>query len=293
MMKTRTLTIMFADIQGYTRRSAQQTREETQLFVTEIKQLIQTCVEKRNGNLIKSMGDGFLITFESPTDAVMCGIEIQKAIEKRNAFIADSSKIVSLRVGINTGEVNIDTDGDIYGSAVNITAKIQQSALPNKVFISEATYLAMNESEIKALNLESVKSKGILKKVKLYKILKEFEPGGLPSARDTRLEKRSISSYNLKLILSAVIVILLAVLGLGRLEKTFPVRQTANKDYVSSCKIEGILHSAKNPSVMIGRNTYFSGNRVCGATIKKIYQDRIIAESEGKEKTYRIGETIK
>lgn len=291
-MKSKTLTVMFADIQGYTNRSAQQTREENELFITEIKVLIQACVKKRNGNLIKCLGDGFLVTFESPTDAVICGIETQKEIEKRNAFVADSRKKVNLRVGINTGEVNIDADGDVYGNTVNIASKIQESTQPGRVFVSEATYLAMNESEIKSLNLETIKTKGILKKVKLYRILRDTEEDKI---KTTALKQRKfIPSNNLRFLLFLISIILLIILisdKSGRfafINKIFGKKETA-----LSCKIDGIIHSGKNPSVMIGGNVYFIGNLACGAKIEEIHQDKIIVDVKKRRITYRIGEIIK
>lgn len=283
---------MFADIQGFTYKSTQQTRDEIQSFIAEIRQLVQACIKKRNGNLVKTMGDGFLATFESPTDAVICGIEIQKSMEQRNAFVDDKRKKANLRIGINTGEVNLDAEGEIYGNAVNIAAKIQESAEPNKVFISETTCLAMNESELRTLNLEQVKLKGILKKAKTYKILKDLEENNILTKKEPFKAKKAEPSNNLRLMLIALILILLVILSTENLRKSPFSERYPQGENTPACQIVGIIQSENNPSVMIGRNAYFIGNLACGAKIKRIYQDRIIVEVKGVEKTYRIGETI-
>jgi class 3 adenylate cyclase len=287
---------MFIDVEGSTRKSTHQSREEITHFIKEIKTLVEENIEKRNGNLVKTMGDGFLATFEAPTDAVICGIQIQKAVERRNINIFNRTKWVKLRIGINTGEVTIDDEGEIYGKAVNIAAKIQEIAQPHKVFISEATYLAINESEIKALNLEIKKIKGILRKVKLYKVLKGIEEKRLVK-KESFEEKRAsplqkIGLLTLVILAGVVLMIVLGVIKKETLLNKFPFLDKIWKRAGFPCKVEGIIFSKEVPSVMVGGNTYFTGDYVCGGKIKAIHQDRIIAEIAGEERTYRVGEVI-
>lgn len=172
-MQNKTLTIMFVDVQGYTSMTAQQTRDEQQLFVKEIQSFVEKHVKAKFGNLIKTMGDGFLITFESPTNAISCGKAMQQEIQRRNANILNADNFISLRIGISTGEVSVDDSGDVFGDAVNIAARIQKFAEPNEVFISETTYLAMNKAEIKALDLGLQKFKNVLEEVRVFKVLKD------------------------------------------------------------------------------------------------------------------------
>lgn len=172
-MLSKTLSIMFVDLQGYTLLTSQKTREEHHLFVTEIHSFIERHARNKRGRLVKSMGDGFLITFESPTDAINCGMAIQEEICKRNGNVLDESHLLKLRVGISTGEVNVDERNDVYGEAVNIAARIEKFCDPNEVFISESTYLAMNRAEINALDLGPLKFKNVSENVRVFKILKE------------------------------------------------------------------------------------------------------------------------
>lgn len=180
-MLSKTLTIMFVDLQGYTSLTSQKTREEHQLFVTEIHSFIGRHAQAKRGNLVKTMGDGFMITFESPTDAINCGMAIQEEIRRRNSNILDESHLLKLRVGISTGEVSIDEHNDVYGDAVNIAARIEKFCDPNEVFISESTYLAMNRSEVNARDLGPLKFKNVSEDVRVFKILKEKKgiSGGL------------------------------------------------------------------------------------------------------------------
>ena len=132
-MHSKTLTIFMADIQGYTSRTSQQSREENALFINEIRSFMEKHIEDHEGKLVKSMGDGFLVTFESPTSAVFCGQAIQRGIERRNANVLDTNHFIRIRIGISTGEVNMDETGDVFGDAVNIAARIESFADPSGV----------------------------------------------------------------------------------------------------------------------------------------------------------------
>lgn len=212
-MQNKTLSIMFVDVQGYTLLTAQKKRHEQQLFVTEIREFVEKHVQIKAGKLIKAMGDGFLVTFESPTDAIACGVELQKEISRRNANVLNSENLISFRIGISTGEVNLDDNGDVFGDVVNIAARIQKFAEPNEVFISESTYLAMNAAEIKALDLGPQKFKNVVREVRVFKVLKDSEDPStlvLAKSKDRQL-------LNMVLVVAAVgsigIVLLMVKLG--------------------------------------------------------------------------------
>ncbi|MBL6988259.1 MAG: adenylate/guanylate cyclase domain-containing protein [Bacteriovoracaceae bacterium] len=174
-MHSKTLTILFADIQGYTKRTSRQSREQNQNFITEINDFIKKYTKEFSGIFVKNLGDGFLLTFESPTNAVNCGKRIQKEIKTRNANILKKENYVQFRIGISTGEVSLDENGDVFGDAVNIASRIETFAEPNEVFISESTYLAMNKVEVYTQDLGPQQFKNVLTEVRVYKVLTEHE----------------------------------------------------------------------------------------------------------------------
>ncbi|GAB4271231.1 MAG: hypothetical protein Kow0029_08690 [Candidatus Rifleibacteriota bacterium] len=176
-MENRLMTIVFLDMQGYTKRSAQQTIEEMKLFHDQMFKFVSEIVERWNGIMVKTMGDGFMVRFDSPTNAVRAGLEIQKKLDARNAQMMNPDNIVRFRIGINTGEVGIDENGDLFGDPVNIAARIQTFADCNDVFISEATYLAMNKNEFGAVDLGAQELKNATREIRIYKILKNGSPG--------------------------------------------------------------------------------------------------------------------
>lgn len=177
-MEHRLLTVMFVDMQGYTRRSAEQTIDEMKLFHDELRDFVQKSIEGHGGTLVKSLGDGFLVRFDTPTRAVQAGLELQKRIETRNQNILNPEKFVRFRIGINTGEVGVDEQGDLFGDPVNIASRIQNFAEPNAVFISESTFLAMNRNEFGAQDLGPQEFKNATREIRVYKIQGKMAPTG-------------------------------------------------------------------------------------------------------------------
>jgi len=172
-MKRKTLTILIANLQGNTASTASQSGEENKLLIKEFKSFIEKMTAKYNGIFVKAMGDGFLLNFESPADSVACGQDIQVKIKQHNANVLDQDNFIQFRIGINTGEVNIDDDGDVTGDVVNIASHIHNFTELNNVYISEATYLTMNRAEIQVHDLGLKKFMNIPKQVRVYKILKK------------------------------------------------------------------------------------------------------------------------
>ena len=89
------------------------------------RELIEPGIGRHNGRIVKTTGDGFLIEFSSPVEAVRYAVELQQGMIARNAGVPDEKRI-GFRVGINLGDVIID-DKDLYGDAVNIAARLEIS----------------------------------------------------------------------------------------------------------------------------------------------------------------------
>ncbi len=70
-VKAANLTIVFIDLKGYTSRTAVQTREEHVEMLRRFRILVQTSAKAFRGTMVKGIGDAFLITFHSPTDAAI------------------------------------------------------------------------------------------------------------------------------------------------------------------------------------------------------------------------------
>ena len=163
---------MLTDIKGFTDKTSRRSRAQIKDLLARHNELVLPVIGRFHGTIIKTIGDAFLVTFESSTDAVLCGISIQDELAAFNKGRAQDDRI-DIRIAINAGEVSISESGDIFGDAVNITSRIEGIAEAGEVFFTESVYLSMNKNEVPSSEIGYRQFKGISDKIKVYKVLKE------------------------------------------------------------------------------------------------------------------------
>ncbi|HXT00807.1 MAG TPA: RDD family protein [Elusimicrobiota bacterium] len=178
--ETRHLSILLTDIKGFTDKTSHKTRADIQAMLDEHRAIVLPILEGAGGRLIKTIGDAFLMTYDSPTNAVLAGVAVQEALAKRNEGKSPDDRL-EIRIAINAGEVNL-AEGDVFGEPVNITARIEGIAEAGQVYFTEAVYLAMNKAEVPSSEIGLMQLKGIPEKIRVYKVRRE-EPVGATSAK--------------------------------------------------------------------------------------------------------------
>jgi TolB-like protein/class 3 adenylate cyclase len=133
----RLVAIMFTDLVGYSALT-QQNEALAMELLEQHRSMLRPLFEKHSGREIKTTGDGFLIEFSSPLNAVNCAIEIQGNLHSHNLTAPEERKI-DIRIGIHLGEVE-ERDGDIYGDGVNVAARIEPLAETGGICITDAIY---------------------------------------------------------------------------------------------------------------------------------------------------------
>jgi adenylate cyclase len=133
-LKRKLKAVLLADVVGYSRLMGVDEEGTHVKLADYVSDLIEPKVAEHSGRLIRSMGDGFLVEFDSAADAVSCALEIQRELAGREAE-ADADRRIQLRIGINTGDVIVD-ERDIYGNSVNIAARLEGLAEPGDVYIT-------------------------------------------------------------------------------------------------------------------------------------------------------------
>src|SRR5213080_1533444 len=125
--------IMFTDMVGY---SALSQRDEklAQELLEEHRRLLREIFPRFNGTEIKTIGDAFLVEFQSALEAAQCAIAIQRTLAKRNHDVTAERRI-ELKIGIHIGDV-VHRGGDVYGDGVNIASRIEPVAEPGGSCVS-------------------------------------------------------------------------------------------------------------------------------------------------------------
>src|SRR5436190_7887636 len=149
----RWVTVLFADISGYTAMAERMDAEAVKSMVDRCLRRLGEEVVRFGGTVDKYIGDNVMALFGAPVAheddaerAVRAALGMQAAMEELNVE-AESSYGVSfaLRVGVNTGEVLAGAVGDAYtvtGDTVNVAARLQAAGRPGTITVGERTVRA-------------------------------------------------------------------------------------------------------------------------------------------------------
>jgi adenylate cyclase len=133
------------------------------------RELVEPTAQVHQGRVFEATGDGFLIEFPSPVEAVRCAVELQEALASHAAQVF--GKALQLRIGINLGDIIVEEDGDIYGDGVNVAARLEQIASPGTVFVSGKVYEEIRDKLPFAFqDLGEQEVKNIARAVRVYTV---------------------------------------------------------------------------------------------------------------------------
>jgi class 3 adenylate cyclase len=121
------VTLLFTDVVDSTRAVVAVGDDEWRQTLNFLDDLVAARTSRAGGRIVKQTGDGHLIEFTRPGDAVSAAIEICRAAPKLG---------VKLRAGVHTGEIERRENGDIGGLTVHIAARVAAVADPGQVVIS-------------------------------------------------------------------------------------------------------------------------------------------------------------
>ncbi len=133
-VQRRLAAILASDVVGYSRLMRADEAGTLAQLKTLRKELLDPKIAEYGGRIVKTTGDGILIEFPSAVDAVLHAVDVQQAMARRNADIAESQRM-EIRMGINVGDVIVEDD-DLFGDGVNVAARLEGLADPGGICIS-------------------------------------------------------------------------------------------------------------------------------------------------------------
>jgi class 3 adenylate cyclase len=165
----RTVGIVFVDVAGFTTYTEQHGDDESRRLVAKLTRIVEEKARACKGEIVKKLGDGFLLVFPSASQAVRGAVALRDAVRK--ARKQDDNFPVKLRCAIHAGEPLIEQD-DLFGFDVNLAARLLDHCEPDRVVVSATA------KDIAARRLKSVtfgpqrvtKIRGLSGSVPLYEV---------------------------------------------------------------------------------------------------------------------------
>jgi adenylate cyclase len=173
--------ILAADVVGFSRLAAADEDRTLARLRALRSDLIDPTIAVHKGRVVKRTGDGLLVEFRSVVDAVRCAIEVQHGMIERNAGVPAERRI-EFRVGIHLGDVVEESDGDLMGDGVNIAARLEGTAKPGAISLSEDAYRQLKgRLDLVVHDLGQTQLKNIVEPIRVYSL----EIGGAAAAKPT------------------------------------------------------------------------------------------------------------
>jgi adenylate cyclase len=165
--------IMFTDMVGYS--ALAQADEGTTLGVLDRHyRLLRPIFPRFSGREVKTVGDAFLVEFDSALDAARCALEIQRTLHEYNAS-APTEWHIRIRIGLHVGDV-VQANGDVLGDAVNIASRIEPLAEPEGICVTQQVYdQVQNKIDVPMVRLPPTELKHIHTPVTVYKLVQPWD----------------------------------------------------------------------------------------------------------------------
>jgi class 3 adenylate cyclase len=126
-------TVLFTDIEGSTALTRRLGDAKARAVLREHERIVRDALRSHRGSEVKTMGDGFMASFSSATEALECAIAMQRAFAEHNETAEEPIRV---RIGLNAGEP-IAEDEDLFGTAVILAARIAAKAEGGEVLASD------------------------------------------------------------------------------------------------------------------------------------------------------------
>ena len=210
-VQRRLAAILAADVVGYSRLMAADEERTLARLISVRSEVIDPCIAKHNGRIVKLMGDGALVEFASVVDAVRCAVEIQRGMAKREIDLPDNQRL-HFRIGINLGDVVIKGD-DIYGDGVNVASRLESIARPCGICLSRQAFDQVEGKilDLKCENLGPKQLKNIDRRVEVFRVV-------LDGSQDPARHVEEGGTLRRKIALAGILVVIIiaAIVGMWR-----------------------------------------------------------------------------
>jgi len=160
--------IMFTDLKDSTAMGVQLGDKKAMHFLRIHNAITRNAIREYEGREVKHTGDGFLISFDKITNALAGGIAVQRSLRAYNN--ENPCEMIHVRIGLSAGEP-VDEDGDLYGTSVNLAARLCTHAEPDGILVDSTVHELCGDPQFAFVERDAIVPKGFAETVQVYEVL--------------------------------------------------------------------------------------------------------------------------
>jgi len=166
--------ILFSDIEESTALNEQIGDRAWVKLISAHDKLISRLVEQRSGHVVKSQGDGYMIAFARPEQAVRCGVDVQRALHENAKRKRDTE--IRVRIGIHMGR-SVRRGEDLFGRNVAMAARVAAQAVGGQILVSQPVRDALRDcDDVRFDEGRDAELKGFSGSYRLFSVETELDP---------------------------------------------------------------------------------------------------------------------
>jgi adenylate cyclase len=194
-MEPRKKAVLFVDVCGSTAFFDRYGEVAGHAMVEHCFKVIVPPVEQHAGRIVKYMGDGFLAVFDDAAGAISAATTMQSSLADDNAMRPDGAR-VRIHCGVGVGPVVEREDGDVFGDAVNVAARVQNVAGPDQVYVTnEAVDGLPLGAPVKTRRVGRFPLRGKDEEVELHEVMWKLEGATVLFTRATLRQAAVLSIF--------------------------------------------------------------------------------------------------
>ncbi|HET7690107.1 MAG TPA: adenylate/guanylate cyclase domain-containing protein [Nocardioidaceae bacterium] len=153
-----TVTIFFSDIEDSTALNERLGDDGWMRVLEAHDGIVREQIRRHGGHVVKTQGDGFMVVFRDPPEAVRAALDIQRGLEAAPRVRRNRIRV---RIGVHTGTV-VSKDGDYFGRNVAMAARVASQAAGGEIVVSDEVRMALDEyDEFVLTPFEAIELKGL------------------------------------------------------------------------------------------------------------------------------------
>jgi adenylate cyclase len=194
------IAIMFAEMTGSTPLYDAHGNMAAVAVVAQCLETLSKVVRQFRGTVIKTIGDRVMASFPEATHAALASSEMQLAIQRVSEEVSGLTRGMRVKVGAHYGEVVLEDDGDIFGDAVNVAARMASMAKADQILVTQDLVDALPPELSSTLRYyDRVDVRGRSAQLEVYEIIWEVSDMTIAAVSSPSVHRREFSRMMLEI----------------------------------------------------------------------------------------------